>query len=75
MATHLPLGIGRPATRALEAHGITCLEDFSSITEKELAALHGVGPKAIGILHIALKEHGLSFAVGPDAVVEKIKDR
>ena len=55
MNTPLPAGIGRPATAALEAADITCLEDLRRVTEDELAALHGVGPKAISILKSTLE--------------------
>ncbi len=57
MNTPLPTSIGRPATSALEAANITSLEDLSRMTEKELANLHGVGPKAIGILKQCLDEN------------------
>lgn len=59
MNTPLPANIGRPATAALKAANITCIEDVSRLTEKELASLHGVGPKAIGILKHCLEENGL----------------
>ncbi|MGD6832843.1 DNA-binding protein [Sutcliffiella halmapala] len=59
--TGFPKGIGKPATRALVAAGYTELEDLTAIQEKELLKLHGVGPKAIGILRVALEERGLSF--------------
>jgi uncharacterized protein YdhG (YjbR/CyaY superfamily) len=54
--------IGAPATRALAAIGITQLSQLSSLSEAALADLHGVGPKAIRILHEALDEQGKSFA-------------
>ena len=54
MNTPLPTTIGKPATRALNAAGITCMEDVAKHTEADLAALHGVGPKAIGILTATL---------------------
>lgn len=57
MHTPLPASIGGPATRALEARGITSLEAISKLTEKELASLHGVGPKAIAILKQCLDEN------------------
>lgn len=57
MTTPLPANIGGPATRALEAEGITSLEAISELTEKELANLHGVGPKAISILKQCLDEN------------------
>lgn len=50
MNTPLPTRIGRPAMSALEAANITSLEELSKVTEDELATLHGLGPKAIGIL-------------------------
>lgn len=57
MSTPLPATIGKPATRALDAAGITCLEELDKISESELAQLHGVGPKAIIVLKSALDEH------------------
>ena len=56
--------IGAPATRALEAAGYSRLEQLTKVTEAELGQLHGMGPKALGILHDALKEKGLSFKAG-----------
>ena len=56
--------IGSPATRALEAAGYTNLKQLSNVTEAELAQLHGMGPKALGILREALKAEGLSFRQG-----------
>ncbi|MBF6172685.1 DNA-binding protein [Nocardia blacklockiae] len=57
----LPRGIGAPATRALLAAGYARLEQLSGVPERELAALHGVGPKAIRVLRAALDEQGLSL--------------
>jgi hypothetical protein len=54
--------IGRPATRALAAHGYTRYEQLSAVTAKELLALHGVGPKAVRILDEELAARGLAFA-------------
>ena len=56
--------IGAPAMRALEAAGYSRLEQLTKITEAELAQLHGMGPKALGILRETLKEKGLSFKTG-----------
>ncbi|MCB7136044.1 helix-hairpin-helix domain-containing protein [Cellulosimicrobium marinum] len=50
----LPSGIGRPATRALVAAGLTSLSDVARLTDADLLALHGVGPKAVRILREAL---------------------
>ncbi|HEX8703515.1 MAG TPA: DNA-binding protein [Myxococcaceae bacterium] len=54
--------IGKPATRALAQVGITRLSQVTQVTRKELGQLHGVGPKALGILEKALAEQGKSFA-------------
>lgn len=58
----LPTAIGRPATRALLAAGITTLDDVAERSETELLALHGVGPKAVRILSEALAEQGRALA-------------
>ncbi|MEW2353563.1 hypothetical protein [Spirillospora sp. NPDC029432] len=57
----LPRAIGRPATRALAAAGITTLAQVAELTEAELRAMHGVGPKAVGVLGEALAAGGRSF--------------
>jgi len=62
MDSHLPQGIGQPARRAFNGVGIENLRDFAQFTEKELLALHGVGPGAIQIIRAALDEHGVNFA-------------
>ena len=56
--------IGAPATRALEAAGYSRFEQLTKVTEAELAQLHGMGPKALGILRDTLKKKGLSFKAG-----------
>jgi hypothetical protein len=53
---NLPKTIGRPATRALANAGITTLDQVAARTDTELAALHGVGPKAIRILRETLAQ-------------------
>jgi len=58
---NLPPRIGSPALRALTAEGYTRLKQLTKMTEAEVLALHGVGPKAVGILREALKAQGLSF--------------
>jgi hypothetical protein len=57
-----PAGIGRPATQALTVAGYTRLEQLTTVTEQELLKLHGMGPKALGILRSALEARGLRFA-------------
>lgn len=53
-----------PAQRALDGAGIDSLEQLATRTEREVADLHGMGPKALGILRDALAAHGRSFADG-----------
>lgn len=51
-----------PALRALNAAGYYRLEQLTQVSEAEILRLHGMGPKAIGILRLALQEKGLAFA-------------
>jgi hypothetical protein len=53
--------IGAPATRALASAGYTSLRQLAGVPRSELEKLHGMGPKALGILEAALAEHGLSL--------------
>lgn len=62
--SNLPKGMGKPAFRALSNAGYLRLEQFSKLTETEVAQLHGVGPKALNLIRLALAERGLSFADG-----------
>lgn len=50
-----------PAQRALEGIGVQNLRQLSRHSEKEILALHGMGPKAMRILRQALADNGLSF--------------
>jgi hypothetical protein len=56
-----PPGVSGPALRALSAAGARTLDDLTRWTEPELAALHGMGPKALGLLRAALQARGLGF--------------
>jgi hypothetical protein len=53
--------IGAPATRALALAGYARLDQLDGVPRASLAALHGVGPKALRILDEALVEHGLAL--------------
>lgn len=57
--TAIPRGIGAPATRALAADGLTTLEDVVAAGRAHVAALHGVGPKALRVLDEAVAAAGL----------------
>lgn len=59
--SELTAAIGRPARRALDAQGITDYRQLASKTERELLALHGVGPRAIRILDEELRARDLAF--------------
>lgn len=56
--------MGSFAPRELSAHGITRYEQLTEMSEKDLLAIHGVGPKAIGILREELRARGLTFKDG-----------
>ncbi|MFD0203380.1 MULTISPECIES: MmcQ/YjbR family DNA-binding protein [Saccharothrix] len=49
----LPKGIGRPATQALANAGLTTLAQVAALSDAELLAMHGVGPKAVRVLREA----------------------
>lgn len=46
--------VSRPAQRALEAAGYSRLEELTHVSEKDLLALHGFGPKGIRMLNAEL---------------------
>ncbi|GAB3655704.1 hypothetical protein GCM10027589_14970 [Actinocorallia lasiicapitis] len=50
-----------PAQRALELVGVRSLEELALWREVEVAALHGVGPKALRIWRAAMDDLGLGF--------------
>jgi predicted flap endonuclease-1-like 5' DNA nuclease len=53
-----PAGIGGPALRALAHAGVRSVDDLTQWTEADLAKLHGMGPKALGVLRDALEASG-----------------
>jgi hypothetical protein len=56
-----PKGVAAPAVRALASVGVTRLEQAAQFRESELAALHGMGPKALGLIRAELRAQGMSF--------------
>lgn len=64
-AKPLPAGfpekLAAPVKRALALAKITSLEALANYSEKEILALHGVGPKELPVLRQALKKAGLGF--------------
>ncbi len=60
MGTAIP-HTSNPAARALAAAGITTLEELSEWRRADVLALHGMGPKAVGMLDTALTAAGLDW--------------
>lgn len=59
-----PLSLPRlsaPAARALAGAGIDDLRQLDGMREKDVLALHGVGPAQLGVLRDALTAAGLAF--------------
>lgn len=54
--------LSAPAKRALAGAGITTLAQLASYSEKQLLALHGLGPSAIPKIKQALAAAGLNLA-------------
>ncbi|HEY8351895.1 MAG TPA: hypothetical protein VIK87_05080 [Sphingomonadales bacterium] len=50
-----------PARRALEGAGLTTLRKLATRSEKEVLALHGMGPSSLPRLRAALKAAGLEW--------------
>jgi hypothetical protein len=62
--TALPSGLPAPARRALERAELESLEEVAAFPRAELAALHGMGPKALRTLDEALAAAGLAERLG-----------
>jgi DNA-directed RNA polymerase alpha subunit len=58
--------VSRPAQRALEAAGYARLEELAHVSEKDLLALHGFGPKGIRMLNAELARRGLAIGSALD---------
>jgi predicted flap endonuclease-1-like 5' DNA nuclease len=50
--------VGQPAIRAFDAAGYRTIADMDGASERELLALHGVGPRTITVL----RAHGVTLA-------------
>ncbi len=57
-----PPKMGAPARRALENAGYTQLDQLDGVSEAQLFKLHGMGPKAMGMLRDALAAKGLALS-------------
>jgi hypothetical protein len=58
----LPIGLAKPALRALVAAGYLRLEQFAELSEFEVQKLHGIGPNALELLRSAFAAKGQAFA-------------
>jgi DNA-directed RNA polymerase alpha subunit len=56
-----PAGMSGPSLRALANAGIRSMDDVTRWTEADLAALHGMGPKALAVLREELERTGRRF--------------
>jgi hypothetical protein len=60
--SEFPKGVAKPALRALASVGVSRLDQVTRLTKNELRALHGMGPKAIGLIEAELRKRGKSLA-------------
>ncbi|MCX5768361.1 MAG: DNA-binding protein [Gemmatimonadetes bacterium] len=60
-AEAFPHGVSGPVLRALAHAGIRSMAQLAQRTEASVAALHGMGPKAIRILTAGLADQGRKF--------------
>ena len=56
--------IGTVARRVLAEQGVTRYDQLTGWTMTDLLALHGIGPKAVGILSEELESRGTTFRTG-----------
>ena len=62
LSSELTPRIGKVARRELALHGYTRHDQLTTITTRQLLAIHGVGPKAILLLEEELGARGLALA-------------
>lgn len=60
-AAAFPAGVSGPALRALSHAGIRTMAQLAQRTESDVAKLHGVGPKALRTLRLALAREKRRF--------------
>ena len=53
--------LSQPARRALASVDIEGREHLSTWTERKIGDLHGMGPKGIQVIRVAMEEHHLRF--------------
>jgi hypothetical protein len=52
-----------PARRALARAGYSRLEQVADVSESELVKLHGMGPRALAAIRLALEARGMSLGI------------
>lgn len=59
-AAAFPAGLSGPALRALANAGIRSMTQLAEYTADDIAAMHGMGPKAVRLLEqeLAVRERG-----------------
>jgi hypothetical protein len=57
----LPPALTQPVIRALTGAGIKRVQDVSRFTEAEIPSLHGIGPKFVRPLEVAMIHTGIKF--------------
>lgn len=57
-----PPGVAAPARRALASLGVTRLDQLDRFRVAELRPLHGMGPRALEAIRVALRAQGKSLA-------------
>lgn len=62
--SEFPASIGKVARRELAVHGITRFSQLAELRERDLTAIHEIGPKAVRILRDELQSRGLAFLDG-----------
>ena len=60
-AEAFPRGLSGPALRALHHAGIRSMAELAKRREREVADLHGLGPKGIRVLKAGLAARGQRF--------------
>lgn len=63
MSGEFPKDLSAPALRALLNAKITTLQKMTGYTEKEILALHGMGPSSMPKLRDALEKKALKFKI------------
>lgn len=53
--------LSKPARGALEFEIIDSFEKLANLTEKQVLAIHGIGPKSLPTMRAALEKENLQF--------------